>query len=112
MLHAGVLNVLPLTMADRVLVQRAGKKRIRGFDVDYRGGVLPDPRKAKRVPLYVSAADTGEYRAAQDVRALSAPIIWRQRTNNNGGNFSIDTNRMFIGGTSSGSVIALTTAYT
>lgn len=82
------------------------------FDAEYRAGVMNDPRIAKTGYNYVSVQQIlGIYRALQDARGAIRSIIYRQRINDNGADFRIDTNRIFLGGMSAGSLMAMNAAY-
>ena len=77
------------------------------FNVEYRRGVLIDTRKpyAGYKYKYVSAQQIlAIYRASQDVRGAVRTIIYKQRTNGNDAAYKIDTNKLFLGGISAGSL--------
>lgn len=95
-----------------ILCHELAKRGFVVFDAEYRSGVLTDPRIGKKGYHFVSAQETlGIYRACQDARGAIRSIIYRQRIDNNGADFKIDTNRIFLAGISAGSIIALSTAY-
>ncbi len=89
------------------------------FNVEYRRGVLIDPRKILTGPFagtqYTSAQQLlAIYRASQDARGAIRSIIKRQR--NHSASFSddpyqIDTNKLFVGGVSAGSIVAMNAVY-
>ncbi|HRH49971.1 MAG TPA: alpha/beta hydrolase [Panacibacter sp.] len=84
------------------------------FNVEYRRGVLIDIRKpyiGYRLK-YISAQQIlAIYRASQDVRGAIRTIIYKQRISSNDGNYKIDTNNLFVGGISAGSLAAMNAAY-
>ena len=85
------------------------------FNVEYRRGVLLDGRPPIN-PLFqfrnISAQQILTiYRGSQDVRGFLRSMIYKQQTNNNGGRFKIDENKIFLGGISAGSLIAMNAAY-
>ena len=89
------------------------------FDVEYRKGVLVDRRQP--VPLqdtnitYTSAQQIlAIYRAGQDARGAIWSIIKRQRlhaSNFPEDPYQIDTTKIFVGGISAGSLVAMNAAY-
>lgn len=86
------------------------------FDVNYRVGVIPDPGNypnsgGTRSPVdqYVSVQQLlAIYRACQDARGAIRTIIQNNATT---APYKINTNKIFLGGLSAGSVIALNAAY-
>ena len=95
------------------LCRELSKRGFIVFNVEYRRGVLPDNRSSPN-PIFnfVSAQQLlALYRASQDARGAIRTIIYKQRVNDNGGRFQIDTSSIFIGGISAGSLIAMNAAY-
>lgn len=93
------------------------------FSCQYRVGVIPDQRPIPGVinPVgpkeeYVSAQQIlAIYRACQDARGAIRSIIKRQNNETSGDNWNdpyrINTNKIFVGGMSAGSVIAMNAVY-
>jgi len=95
-----------------VLSHELAKRGFVVFDPEYRTGVLEDPRIAPSGYNYLSAQQAlAIYRGSQDVRGLLRTIIYRQQVNKNGGNFNIDTTKIFLAGISAGSILAMNAAY-
>ena len=97
--EADQMNTLALEFAKRGFVT---------FNVEYRRGVL----LSLDFSFYTAQQILATYRAAQDARGAIRSAIKRQReikTNNEP--YSIDTNKIFIGGMSAGSVAAMSVAY-
>ena len=86
------------------------------FDVEYRSGRLIDPDNGFNINKYVTVQQTlAIYRAMQDARGAIRTIIQRQLDQNAQGGthvFEFDDNTIFVGGTSAGSILALSVAYT
>lgn len=88
------------------------------FDVNYRVGVIPDPANYPGwnlagphdpVDQYVSVQQLlAIYRACQDARGAIRTII---QNNASSTPYKINTNKIFLGGMSAGSVIAMNAAY-
>lgn len=80
------------------------------FNVEYRRGRIKDqlqPTKYTSVQQQLAA-----YRACQDGRGAVRSIIKRERNRNNFNDpYSIDTNKIFVGGASAGGVIAMITSW-
>lgn len=88
------------------------------FDVNYRAGVLRDPRIVTNDPswTFTSAQQMlAIYRGCQDARGAIRSIIKRQNNETTGDkwgdNYRIDPTKIFIGGMSAGSLISLSTVY-
>ncbi|NNV57114.1 alpha/beta hydrolase [Limnovirga soli] len=95
------------------LCQEFAKRGFVAFSIQYRTGVLVDRNIVPNDPsrTYTSAQQLlAIYRGCQDVRGAIRSIIKRQNDGLNV-NYQINVNKLFIGGVSAGSVIALSTAY-
>ena len=84
--------------------------------VEYRtGSYLAPPYNAKDKKSFLTAQQSlAEYRAFQDARGAMRSIIWHQQqraTYFSNDPYQIDISKIFLGGNSAGSIIALHTAY-
>ncbi len=112
MFHGGGFSDCNSIDSAKYLSYACAEMAKRGFvvyNINYRLGALYDYVD----PAYLSAQQVlGSYRAIQDGRGALRSIIKRQRNKNTFHDpYSIDTNKIFLGGESAGSVIALCIAY-
>ena len=95
-----------------VVAQEFAQRGYVAFVVSYRTGRYVDPYNK-----FVTAQQTlAEYRAFQDARGAIRSIIYHQTQRNQGTRFTnepyqIDVNKLFLGGNSAGSIIAIHSAY-
>ena len=99
----------------RTVCREFAKRGFVAFDVEYRAGVLVDRRlhTGTRVENTSAQQMLAIYRACQDVRGAIRSIIKRQIHHSDFPNdpYQIDTNNIFLGGMSAGSVIAMNAMY-
>ena len=119
MFHPGSFLECPNYQQQRmeVICRELAKRGFIVFSFEYRRGVLIDNRfDPTGIFTYVSAQQIlGVYRACQDIRGAIRSVIHMQRNKNQfnyfGGEFNIDTNNLFLGGMSAGSIMAMNAAY-
>lgn len=97
------------------LCQEFAKRGFVVFNVSYREGVIVDRREVPNgfppgITFTTAQQMLAFYRACQDARGVIRTIINRQIDNLNVG-FQIDIDKIFLGGMSAGSAIALNAAY-
>ena len=91
-----------------ILANDFAKRGFVAFNVEYRRGVLISPDTG----YYTAQQMLAIYRADQDARGAIRSAIRRQREKKTYNEpYSIDTNNIFVGGRSAGSVMALNVGY-
>ena len=119
--HAGGFSDCKQTMEGDhgiyLIAQQFAKRGYVAFVVEYRTGRWLAPKNLNTGQSYLTAQQSlAQYRAFQDARGAVRSIIKHQKIHDNGINFlndpyQIDTNKIFLGGNSAGSIMAIQTAY-